>query len=330
MKKDSKRNPEELVRQTLASLSEPSPFNEKQFKETSRNIEKMKEILAAAAQPSAEGDISESSAAEALATAAVSHRLLTNLVSNLDKFSFEAKRDVVYVIIHLLRRQLGAKYPVVEAICTQEKTVLSALLRGYGVKEHATTIGAILRECAQQEMLTGAILESEEFWLMFQHVESFQFDIASDALSTFHALLTTHKELVAKFLEKEYDKFFDEYKKLVSSENFVTKRQSLKLLGELLLDRANFSVMTKYISSAAHLKQIMNVLRDKSRPIQYEAFHVFKVFVANPNKEKPIVDILKRNKEALVMFLENFQNDREDDEQFTDEKTYLISQINAL
>jgi len=165
---------------------------------------------------------------------------------------------------------------------------------------------------------------------LFQHVESFQFDIASDALSTFHALLTTHKELVARFLEKEYDRFFDAYKALVSSENFVTKRQSLKLLGELLLDRANFSVMTRYISSAAHLKQIMNVLRDKSRPIQYEAFHVFKVFVANPNKEKPIVDILRRNKEALVMFLENFQNDREDDEQFTDEKTYLISQINAL
>jgi len=159
-KKDSKKNPDELVRQMLACLSEPGPFNEKQLKDTARNIERMKEILAAAAQPAADGDASESSVAEALATAAVNNKLLTGLVSNLDKFSFEAKRDVVYVVTHLIRRQLGAKYPVVEAICTQEKSVLSALLRGYGVKEHATTIGAILRECAQQEMLTGAILES--------------------------------------------------------------------------------------------------------------------------------------------------------------------------
>lgn len=31
------------------------------------------------------------------------------------------------------------------------------------------------------------------------------------------------------------------------SENYVTRRQSLKLLGEILLDRANFDIMMKYI-----------------------------------------------------------------------------------
>lgn len=34
--------------------------------------------------------------------------------------------------------------------------------------------------------------------------------------------------------------------------------------------------MTKYISSAENLKLMMNLLRDKSRNIQFEAFHVFK------------------------------------------------------
>jgi hypothetical protein len=57
----------------------------------------------------------------------------------------------------------------------------------------------------------------------------------------------------------------------------VTKRQSLKLLGEILLDRANFNVMTKYIANEANLKMMMNLLRDKSKNIQFEAFHVFKV-----------------------------------------------------
>jgi hypothetical protein len=36
--------------------------------------------------------------------------------------------------------------------------------------------------------------------------------------------------------------FFSSFTTLVLSPNYVTKRQSLKLLGEILLDRANFSM----------------------------------------------------------------------------------------
>lgn len=72
------------------------------------------------------------------------------------------------------------------------------------------------------------------------------------------------------------------YNTLILSPNYVTKRQSLKLLGEILLDRANYNVMTQYIASEANLKMMMNFLRDKSRNIQFEAFHVFKVGSSPP------------------------------------------------
>ena len=55
-------------------------------------------------------------------------------------------------------------------------------------------------------------------------------------------LLTKHKMLCAEFLEQNYDRVFSHYENLLNSENYVTRRQSLKLLGELLLDRHNFSV----------------------------------------------------------------------------------------
>ena len=74
----------------------------------------------------------------------------------------------------------------------------------------------------------------------------------------------------------------------------------------------------------------MNLLRNRSRNIQFEAFHLFKVFVANPNKTSPVLNILLRNREKLVEFLDKFQNDRTDDEQFNEEKAVLIKQINAL
>ncbi len=86
---------------------------------------------------------------------------------------------------------------------------------------------------------------------------------------------------------------------------------------------------------------MMNLLRDPSRNIQLEAFHVFKVFVANPNKPKPILDILKRNKTKLIAFLNAFHTDRTgtlspistnmlDDEQFLEEKAFLIKQMTDL
>ncbi len=89
--------------------------------------------------------------------------------------------------------------------------------------------------------------------------------------------LTRHKPMVAQYLSTSYDRFFSSYQTLILSPNYVTKRQSLKLLGEILLDRANFNVMTRYIASKENLQVVMNTLRDKSKNIQFEAFHVFKV-----------------------------------------------------
>lgn len=40
--------------------------------------------------------------------------------------------------------------------------------------------------------------------------------------------------------------------------------------------------------------------------------------------------ILYQNRDKLISFLENFQNDRQDDTQFNDEKKYLIKQIMEL
>ncbi|KAI8582716.1 hypothetical protein K450DRAFT_269069 [Umbelopsis ramanniana AG] len=245
--------------------------------------------------------------------------LLQLLVFNMQKFEFEARKDVSQIFNNLLRRQSGSRWPTVEYLCTREE-VLFTLLRGYEHPDIALNCGLILRECLRHEALAKIYLYSPDFYLFFEYVEMSTFDIASDAFASFKELLTRHKQLVAQFLETNYDKFFDHYTKLLMSSNY--------LLGEILLDRSNFNVMTKYISSADNLKLMMNLLRDKSRNIQFEAFHVFKE--TNPNKNKPILDILTKNQERLIVFLSNFHNDRHDDEQFNDEKAFLLKQIQDL
>ncbi|KAF8492507.1 calcium binding protein 39, isoform CRA_a [Gautieria morchelliformis] len=168
-----------------------------------------------------------------------------------------------------------------------------------------------------------------KFYSFPHYIEERTFGISCDAFANYKETLTRHKPMVAEYLEKNYDrvKFFNSYTALLLSTNYVTKRQSLKLLGEILLDRANFNVMTRYISNEANLK-MMNLLRDKSRNIQSEVFHVFKVFVANPKKPPQIESIL--NKDKLLACLKDFHNDKEADEQFSDEKQFLIVQIQGL
>jgi len=88
--------------------------------------------------------------------------------------------------------------------------------------------------------------------------------------------------------------------------------------------------MMRYVSNVKNLCLMMNLLRDNSRSIQYEAFHVFKVFVGNPSKPQPIIDILSNNREKLLKYLEDFHTDRDDDEMFTEEKAQIIKEISKL
>uniref|UniRef100_A0A182JGE0 Protein Mo25 n=1 Tax=Anopheles atroparvus TaxID=41427 RepID=A0A182JGE0_ANOAO len=324
----SQKSPQELVKalkEAVNSLERGDKKAEKAQEDVGKNLVLIKNMLYGTADAEPQTEIVVSQLAHELYSA----NLLLLLIQNLNRIDFEGKKDVAQIFNNVLRRQIGTRSPTVEYVCTKPE-ILFTLMAGYEHQEIALNCGTMMRECARHEPLAKIMLHSDEFFNFFRYVEVSTFDIASDAFSTFRELLTRHKILCAEFLEQNYDKMFNHYEQLLHSENYVTRRQSLKLLGELLLDRHNFTVMTKYISNPDNLKLMMNMLKEQSRNIQLEAFHVFKVFVANPNKPKPILDILLRNREKLVDFLTRFHTDRTEDEQFNDEKAYLIKQIKEL
>uniref|UniRef100_A0A8C8LYF5 Calcium-binding protein 39-like n=1 Tax=Oncorhynchus tshawytscha TaxID=74940 RepID=A0A8C8LYF5_ONCTS len=335
----SHKNPADIIRtlkENMAILVKQDKKTEKASEEVSKCLVAMKEILYGT------GDKEPHTETVAqLAQELYNSGLLISLVENLQVIDFEGKKDVCQIFNNILRRQIGTRSPTVEYFCSHQE-VLFVLQKGYETPGSALNCGIMLRECIRHEPLAKLVLHSEHFQDFFNYVEMETFDIASDAFATFKDLLTRHKVLVAEYLEQNYDAIFDQYEKLLHSDNYVTKRQSLKLLGELLLDRHNFTVMTRYISKPENLKLMMNLLRDKSPNIQFESgklasmlapnipWHYHWVFVANPNKTQPIIDILLKNQPKLIDFLSNFQKDRMDDEQFNDEKTYLIKQIRDL
>ncbi|XP_074346025.1 putative MO25-like protein At4g17270 isoform X2 [Apium graveolens] len=58
--------------------------------------------------------------------------------------------------------------------------------------------------------------------------------------------------------------FFREYNTLLESSNYITRRN-----------------VVKCVSSIDNMRILMNLLRDSNKTIKLEAFHVFKLFVAN-------------------------------------------------
>ncbi|RVX21738.1 MO25-like protein 2 [Vitis vinifera] len=72
-------------------------------------------------------------------------------------------------------------------------------------------------------------------------------------------------------------------------------------------------------------------VQDSSKNIQISAFHIFKIFVANPNKPREIKVILAKNHERLLALLQSLSGGKgADDDQFEEEKELIIKEIQRV
>ncbi|EFC44989.1 calcium binding protein 39-like protein [Naegleria gruberi] len=331
-----KKPPKELVRDAVECLKviakdpEQTPVKDSKQQKASEDCGKLlsgiKQLLLGNAATTEKEEPKKSDIND-IAKEANDTDFLLLLVQYLEHLDFESRKDGMIIFNFLVKYQLNGRFTTVDYIC-EHPQMLSLLLSGYEKSEVSLLCGSMLRECFKHEILTKKMLFScEDVYKLFIYVDNSNFEMQSDAFVTFKELLTSrHKAIVAEFLETNFDKFFTEYNNLLNSKNYVTKRQSLKILGEIILDRSNFNVMSKYINDRSNLKLMMNLLLDKRKNIQFEAFHVFKVFIANPHKSAQVRDIIRLNREKLINYLRDFQTEREkDDEQFLEEKSQLIS-----
>ncbi|XP_047338752.1 calcium-binding protein 39 [Impatiens glandulifera] len=256
--------------------------------------------------------------------------VLTLFVQELPTLGWEARKDLVHCWSILLKQKVDSTCCCVEYL-ENHIDLLDFLVACYDNKEIAINSGNMLRECIKVASLAKYILESPSFMLFFKYVELPNFDVASDAFSTFKDLLTKHETAVSQFLSVHYEEFFESYEILLASSNYVTRRQSLKLLSEFLLEAPNSQIMKRYIVEVRYLKVMMTLLKDSSKNIQISAFHIFKVFVANPHKPRDIKIILAKNHEKLVALLQNLSGGKgNDDDQFEEEKEMIIKEIERL
>ncbi|XP_022927433.1 putative MO25-like protein At5g47540 isoform X2 [Cucurbita moschata] len=329
--KPKPRTPVDVVRQTrdLLMYTDRSPETkeskrEEKMLELSKNVRELKSILY--------GNSESEPVAEACAQLTQEffrENTLRLLINCLPKLNLETRKDATQVVANLQRQQVQSRL-IASDYLEANIDLMDILIAGYENTDMALHYGAMLRECIRHQSVAKYVLESHHMKKFFDYIQLPNFDIAADAAATFKELLTRHKSTVAEFLSKNYDWFFAEYNlKLLESTNYITRRQAVKLLGDILLDRSNSAVMTRYVSSRDNLRIVMNLLRESSKSIQLEAFHVFKLFVANQNKPADIVGILVTNRSKLLRLFADFKTDKEDG-QFEADKAHVVREIAAL
>ena len=264
--------------------------------------------------------------------------LLLKIVEALELLPINARKTVSYLFNYILRRNWG-KPPLVSILgpAGQYSHLIQQFIKGYEIQEPhmALYYGSMFRECIRYHTLMEGVLESESVWnLLGYYIQITSFDILSDALNSLRALLlpgngnnhnnsgttginnnssygqidyTSHKTSVSKFLQNNFDRFLGCYEALMLCENYVTRRSSLKLLGELLVQPVNQKTLIKYVNQCHQLKVIMLLLKDRSSNIQLEAFHIFKLFVMNPRQPYDIRRIMVKNREKLSLYLMAFR-----------------------
>ncbi|KAF2031033.1 Mo25-domain-containing protein [Setomelanomma holmii] len=333
--RNKQKSPAELARETkeltlrLAQEDKPVPKGEEAL---ASNLQQLKIRL----QGTPDTEVDPVSVHEHL-DEIIREDLLYVLAINMHRLPFESRKDAQVIFSTAFRYKApGQSDPaVLSHIVANRPQIIIALCRGYDRRESAMPCGGVLREALKHDAICALLLYDEPtedgspidlgnvnpdlpssghgvFWKFFDWIDKGAFEVSADAFTTFRMFFAKYNSM------------------LIQSESYVTKRQSIKLLGEILLDRANYNVMTQYVDSGEHLKIIMKLLRDDRKMINYEGFHVFKVFVANPNKSNAVQKILISNREKLLRFLPSFLEDRTEDEQFIDEKSFLIRQIEQM
>ncbi|RYR12074.1 hypothetical protein Ahy_B04g069601 isoform D [Arachis hypogaea] len=307
--KSKPRTPVDVVRQTRELLlfvdqsaaDTRESKREEKMSELYKNIRELKSILYGNSESE---PVSEACAQ--LTQEFFRENTLRLLIKCLPKLNLESRKDVTQVVANLQRQQVHSKLIASDYLETN-MDLMDILILGYENSDMALHYGAMLRECIRHQIVAKYVLNSPHMKKFFDYIQLPNFDIAADAAATFKELLTRHKSTVAEFLSKNYE----------------------WLLGDMLLDRSNSVVMTRYVSSRDNLRILMNLLRETSKSIQIEAFHVFKLFAANQNKPADIISILVANKSKILRLLEDFKLEKED-EQFEADKAQVMREIAAL
>jgi calcium binding protein 39 len=319
--------PSKIVSKALAAIvgfssSPPAPDPKRQqfLTAIAKQFGRMTEIL----YKKQEGDEAGSRALK-LVSAISSSELLLRGLETLLALPVDERKHFTNIFTGSIGLQIGTEYPVVLWV-QRTPGFLDSLVRFYRHPELAVCVGEMLRVCVRHESLATQLRTPERLDELFSHFTDPHFDVAADSFATFRELILNSPGADA-YLEKNMPQIIARLHGTLVESNYAACRQSLKLIGELVISFRSFE--QKYLSDEKNLIVMMKLMVSGYKNISMEAFHVFKLFFASQEKPEPIVKILTLNAEKLILFIGELLSGIEDEET-QGEQQFLIAQLEAL
>lgn len=246
-------------------------------------------------------------AGRAVLEALLADRMPEGLLGRLGSLDLEERKEATRVFAAVLRlaSRLGMEAQISQYMRTRQQ-ILRMLLEGCEDLDVAPHSFEMLRECARYPEVASALFDAEVATGLVTLAQHPSIDISLEAFASLRALLLTEERaVVAAFLDAHSAKFFECYNELlVGAEFYATQRQALHLLGDLLHDPQLQHARQAYAGNERFLQINMNLLRNSSRSIREDAFHIFTLFASNPRMPLKVHLILFRNSERLAKVLE--------------------------
>lgn len=260
--------------------------------------------------------------------------IILELIVKLPLIGFENKKLIATIICNALLLRIDDRLVTVDYVCREQET-LFALIDSYkyGRSDLTLNCGRILRQCLKHKCLARNVLYSKKFYELFAYVEQKRFDVAMDAFITLRSLLTTHRDLIEEYLTENEAIFFDNYMKLIDSDNYVTKRQSLEILALVMKDSELIRQM--FARQTTRLTAILDLMRHKYRHIRFRALNVFNVLISSDKDSDLSMTIVRflafsTDRQQLVEVLHNFRDYKTKCKMFLELKPFAVKLIDFL
>ena len=327
-------SPKPLSKNNSASLSESSV--EVADESISKRYTELEEFLSAAASGTTfHSKPVNPEETERCIAIAIEQDILFTIALRINDIGKELRRVVsnVWNLLLKLQHPKTKQFTMVDYL-TSHTGCIGTLFAAYGATSDSTiNIGVMLRDSLKSPAIEQYVFQHGLIYQLFTVIESSNFDISADAFQTLREALTNQKDLGSKWLRDNYDCFFSRYSKLLdasSEDSYVTVRQGLNLLSSIILDRGFMKLMLRCVEDETLLKNVLMLLSHKSRVIELEAFHVLKVFVANPNKKPKIAKILSKNSARIIKLLDRIEEGRPDDKEFLLDKRAVVAKLEVV
>ena len=272
---------------------------------------------------------------EELAKEIIENHVVIQVLLAFPKLSFEERKSFTQVFCTLLSRD-HYKFSSSYMTSLEGCDILQCIINCCGDQTLAINSGIMLRECIKIRCIHQLLLSHPYLIepLFTKYAFDTNFDVCSDVFQSIRDLLRKNKQLVSAALNPSksfYSQLFAWMHNLLESDQYFITRMVLHLLGEFLIDKSNFEIMIAFINSPENLKVFMNLLCSQYPSIQYNAFNVFKIFVANPEKSREVKIILQLNRRPLIEFITSLLPEKEEnDDVFAEEKKLVVNVLHKM